>query len=99
MAAAERKRRAARERAPKNGAGANGTVTMQDLEPLLNALKANKDGVQGVRLSTRKAGIVGELVRRFDGRIWVDSREGEGSTFHVELPTAAAKRKRTAVAT
>ena len=41
-----------------------------------------------------------ELVRRFDGRIWVDSREGEGSTFHVELPTAAqSKRKRTAVAT
>ena len=42
--------------------------------------------------------ISSELVRRFDGRIWVDSREGEGSTFHVELPTAAAKRKRTAVA-
>jgi PAS domain S-box-containing protein len=43
--------------------------------------------------------ISSELVRRFDGRIWVDSREGEGSTFHVELPTAAqSKRKRTAVA-
>ena len=42
--------------------------------------------------------ISSELVRRFDGRIWVDSREGEGSTFHVELPTAAAKRKRAAVA-
>ena len=43
--------------------------------------------------------ICRELVRRIDGRIWVDSREGEGSTFYVELPTAAAKRKRTAVAT
>jgi PAS domain S-box-containing protein len=44
--------------------------------------------------------ISSELVRRFDGRIWVDSREGEGSTFHVELPTAAdSKRKRAAVAT
>jgi PAS domain S-box-containing protein len=38
--------------------------------------------------------ISSELVRRFDGRIWVDSREGEGSTFHVELPTAAHSNKR-----
>jgi two-component system sensor histidine kinase VicK len=29
-----------------------------------------------------------ELVRRVGGRIWVDSREGEGSTFFVELPLA-----------
>jgi len=43
--------------------------------------------------------ISSELVRRFDGRIWVDSREGEGSTFHVELPTASqSQRKRTPVA-
>ena len=61
MAAAERKRRAARRAAPTNG-----TVSTQDLEPLLDALKANKAGVQGVRLSTRKAGIVGELGRAFN---------------------------------
>jgi len=35
-----------------------------------------------------------ELVQRFDGRIWVESREGEGSTFHVELPAAGRTRRR-----
>jgi signal transduction histidine kinase/GAF domain-containing protein len=32
--------------------------------------------------------ICRELVRRMNGRIWVDSEEGEGSTFFVELPVA-----------
>jgi signal transduction histidine kinase len=30
-----------------------------------------------------------ELVRRVDGRIWVESKLGEGSSFLVELPAAA----------
>jgi signal transduction histidine kinase len=42
--------------------------------------------------------ISSELVRRFDGRIWVESLEGEGSTFHVELPVAKAPARRRAAA-
>jgi signal transduction histidine kinase len=34
--------------------------------------------------------ICRELVRRMDGRMTVSSKEGEGSTFVVELPLAAA---------
>ena len=34
--------------------------------------------------------ICRELVRRVNGRIWVESHEGRGSAFHVEIPSAAA---------
>jgi PAS domain S-box-containing protein len=50
------------------------------------------------RLDPNMAGGVGgtglglyicrELVRRMDGRIWVESGGGTGTTFHVELPVA-----------
>src|SRR5207245_7956481 len=36
--------------------------------------------------------ICRELVRRMAGRIWVESIPGRGSTFHVEVPLAAARR-------
>ena len=36
--------------------------------------------------------IVRELVRRFNGRIWVESSEGKGSTFFVELHAAEGSR-------
>ena len=35
--------------------------------------------------------ICRELVRRMDGKIWVESKLDEGSTFVVELPAAAAE--------
>jgi signal transduction histidine kinase len=39
-----------------------------------------------------------ELVRRVDGRIWVESRTGRGSTFHVEIPLARTRSRTKATA-
>ena len=35
--------------------------------------------------------ICRELVRRVDGRIWVESNGGPGSTFFVEIPRESAR--------
>jgi signal transduction histidine kinase len=40
--------------------------------------------------------ICRELVRRVDGRLWVESQEGEGSTFNVEIPLAEGAANATA---
>ncbi|MEO7141107.1 MAG: PAS domain S-box protein, partial [Ferruginibacter sp.] len=36
--------------------------------------------------------IASEIIKREGGRIWVNSKEGEGSTFYVALPLATCKK-------
>jgi PAS domain S-box-containing protein len=50
--------------------------------------RLDPDMTQGIGGTGLGLYISRELVRRVGGRIWVDSREGEGSTFFVELPLA-----------
>ena len=65
--ATQTRQRAARTaaRTPKaNGDGA--VVAAADLQPLLEALRAAARGEVGVRLDTRKRGIVGQLGKAFN---------------------------------
>jgi signal transduction histidine kinase len=54
-------------------------------EPFYRATNASVRNYPGVGLGLH---ITRELVERHGGRIWVESAEGEGSTFVVELPVA-----------
>ena len=80
MAAREtqtRKRRAA-ERAPasRGRAAENGTVEIKkkDLQELLDALRAARDGEVGMRLSAQKSGVMGDVAKAFNGL--AERREG-----------------------
>jgi len=57
---------------------------------------AQSRGVRGTGLGLY---ICRELARRMQGHVWVDSQEGEGSTFYVDLPVVrpAKERARAAV--
>jgi methyl-accepting chemotaxis protein len=62
-----KRRKAARATVPKNGgATANGAISAADLQDLLEGLKGATRGELSLRLSARKAGIVGELAKAFN---------------------------------
>ncbi|HSL65026.1 MAG TPA: HAMP domain-containing protein, partial [Gaiellaceae bacterium] len=67
MAAQEKRQTARRAAVAADGGGAtNGAVPAGELEELLHALREARSGRLGVRLSTRKPGIVGELAAAFN---------------------------------
>jgi HAMP domain-containing protein/CheY-like chemotaxis protein/signal transduction histidine kinase len=72
-----RKRRAAKRVPASNGRAAqSGTVEIkkQDLQELLDALRAARDGEVGVRLAPRKSGVMGDVAKAFNSL--ADRREG-----------------------
>ena len=72
MAAPDTKsRRRAPSRAPANGTV---EVSKQDLQELLDALRSARDGEDGVRLSARKSGVMGDVAKAFNQL--AENREG-----------------------
>ena len=80
MAAREtqtRKRRAANHAPASTGRAVdNGTVEIKkkDLQELLDALRAARDGEVGMRLSAQKSGVMGDVAKAFNGL--AERREG-----------------------
>jgi len=72
-----RKRRAANRASASSGRAAdNGTVEIKkkDLQELLDALRAARDGEVGMRLSAQKSGVMGDVAKAFNGL--AERREG-----------------------
>lgn len=41
--------------------------------------------------------IAAEIIHRLNGEIWVESTEGKGSTFYIELPVTGRKKRKSSV--
>ncbi|WP_210513868.1 sensor histidine kinase [Hymenobacter terricola] len=50
---------------------------------------ARRPGLRGEKTTGLGMHIIETIVRLHEGRIWVESRENEGTTFYIQLPTAA----------
>jgi two-component system sensor histidine kinase VicK len=48
--------------------------------------KANRSGTEGETTTGLGLFIAKQIVEWHNGKIWLESREGEGTTFYVELP-------------
>jgi signal transduction histidine kinase len=58
---------------------------MEDAERIFAAFERINTGVQGTGLGLT---IVRRIVERRGGRIWAESKPGEGSTFYFTIPAA-----------
>ena len=71
-----RKRRATDRVPASSGRARNGTVEIKkkDLQELLDALRAARDGEAGVRLAPQKSGVMGDVAKAFNSL--AERREG-----------------------
>jgi PAS domain S-box-containing protein len=62
-------------------------ITQEEFKKVFDAFWTTKSRGTGMGLAISRS-----IVESHGGRIWVDSKDGEGSTFFVSLPAAAAAR-------
>ncbi|MDX1607868.1 MAG: ATP-binding protein [Candidatus Spechtbacterales bacterium] len=67
-----------------NGIGIPKKEQKDVFSKFFRATNAKQKEVEGTGLGLN---IAEEIVKRFGGRVWFESEEGEGTTFYVELPT------------
>jgi two-component system sensor histidine kinase VicK len=60
----------------------------QDLQPVLfdKFTKARRIGLRGEKTNGLGMSLIKTIVELHNGRIWLESAEGKGTTFYVELP-------------
>jgi two-component system sensor histidine kinase VicK len=52
--------------------------------------KARRPGLRGERTTGLGMSVIKTIVELHQGRIWLESAEGQGTTFYVELPALPA---------
>lgn len=68
----------------------NGIGIPVELQPVLfeKFTKARRPGLRGERTTGLGMSVIKNIVTLHQGRIWLDSTEGQGTTFYVELPVS-----------
>ena len=66
----------------------NGIGIPEEMQPFIfdKFTKARRQGVRGEKSVGLGMSIIKNIVALHQGKVWVDSQEGEGTTVHIEVP-------------